>query len=436
MKRVFLLAVVALLALSVRLILILPLEEWRVWTLLALLAVALWWLYRATVRPMAALAKGVELLKAQDFNSRLVRVGQPDADRVVTLFNTLMDRIAQERRSKEEKNLFLDQIIQASPSGIIILDFDGNAVKINPAGLALLGTAADWQGKPLSSLPGEAAQAIAAVAQGETHTVRLADNRILRVAHLTFIDRGFTRPFVVVDTLTDEMHRAEKAAYGNVIRMIAHEVNNSMAGVQSLMQALAEELPPPSPYGELVESCRQRCASMSGFITAYADVVKLPNPVLRPVDLTSALRRQLPFLESLGAPHGIVVRLRVNEAAAPHVMLDEALFGQVMVNLVKNAVESLLSRPRSPKEFAPWVEIATDGTTLTVTDNGPGISPTAARSLFTPFFTTKPNGQGIGLMCVAEILRRHSATFSLTTSPATHLTTFAINFPAQRGVSL
>lgn len=430
MKRVFLLPLLAALALAVRLVMILPLDEWSVWVLLLLLGAGLWWVYRATVRPVSAVVNGVELLKGQDFSSRLVKVGQPDADKVVDLFNTLMERIGQERRGKEEKNLFLDQIIEASPSGIFILDFDGNVVKVNPAGAALLGAGTEWKGQPFSGLSGGVAQAIAGVAQGESRTVRLPDNRILRVARLSFIDRGFTRPFVVVDTLTDEMHRAEKQAYEKVIRIIAHEVNNSMAGMQSLMQALAEELPPPSPYSEILESCRERCASMSAFITSYADVVKLPDPMLAPVDLQAFLRRQMPFLESIGAPHGIPVMLRGGSRDGGTVLLDEVLMGQVMVNLVKNAVESILSRDKrlTSKQFPAWVEIAVDGHTLTVTDNGPGIPPELSESLFTPFFSTKPSGQGIGLMCVAEILRRHTAAFSLTTSPSTNLTTFTIKY--------
>lgn len=398
---------------------------WIAWCLLGGMTVNVAMLYIVVMRPINTLINGMDLVRGQDFNSRLVSVGQADADKLVDLFNRMMDRIKEERQRKEETGLFLEQLIEASPSGIVLLDYDGKVMKGNPVAHRLLDMTEDTFGKVPSQLSGELWSAIGTLGRGDSATVRLSDNRIFRVSYLSFMDRGFVRPFIVIDTLTEDMHRAEKDAYGKVIRLMAHEVNNSMAGVKSLLETLADYMSGDSVITEVIDSCRDRCVSMSSFITAYADVVKIPEPEPRRCDLNGLVRRQHPFLEGLAAAAGgVPVSLRLSDEPV-EVMADEVLIGQVLVNIVKNAAESAASTT----SFAPSVEISTssDGV-LTVTDNGAGISQEVAGQLFTPFFSTKRSGRGLGLMCVSEILRRHSARFSLSTSPDDHLTRFTIRF--------
>lgn len=411
--------------------------QWIVWMLLGMMALAMIWLYRTVISPMNALATGVELVRGQDFTSRLVKVGYPGADRLVDLFNRMLERIKEERLSKEETNMFLEQLIEASPTGIVILDFEGRVVRGNPVARELLGEETEIRGKLPSENEGELWRAVSSVPLGGSATVRLSDNRIFRVAHLWFMDRGFRRPFLVIETLTDEMHRAEKDAYGKVIRMLAHEVNNSMAGVKSLLETLSEIMTDDDGMKELVESCRDRCQAMSAFITSYADVVRIPSPTMRPVELNSFLQRQLPFLEGLAASAGnIAIELDLSDSPV-EISGDEVLLGQVMVNVVKNALESVSvfrrnTYDRSAGDYRGKVVISTYAVhprTLVVTDNGVGVSGEVAGKLFTPFFSTKPDGQGIGLMCVGEILRRHGARYSLVTSPADRLTRFTVRFP-------
>ena len=424
MKRVFLITVALLVALAVNVIFFGSWPAWITWCLFAAIAAAMMRLYQAAVKPMSTLANGMDLVNGQDFNNRLVNVGQPDADRLVGMFNRMMDRIKEERQRKEETNLFLEQVIEASPSGIVILDYDGYVARWNPAASELLDLTDSSVGMNPADMDGELWHAVAAIAKGRSETVRLSDNRIFRVARRSFIDRGFVRSFVVIDSLTEDMHGAEKDAYGKVIRMMAHEVNNSMAGVKSLLETLSEMLAEDDAITEVIESCRERCVSMSSFITSYADVVKIPEPVLHPLELNAFIRRQLPFLEGLAASVRITLALCDGTA---YVMADEVLLGQVLVNVVKNAVESAQAAGKDD----PHVEIATSVsgmTTLTVADNGYGVSPDVAGKLFTPFFSTKRSGRGLGLMCVSEILRRHSARFSLSTSSADGLTRFKMHF--------
>lgn len=437
MKWIFALLALLLVAVSAVTVFFPGAPGWIVWALLCGMALTLLSLYRTVIRPMAALATGVELVRGQDFNSRLVKVGQPAADRLVDLFNRMLEHIKEERLSKEETNMFLDQLIEASPSGIVVMDFDGRVVRCNPVARELLGDiSADMSGESSSDSEGELWKAVSTVPLGQSATVRMNDNRIFRVAHLWFMDRGFRRPFMVIETLTDEMHRAEKDAYGKVIRMLAHEVNNSMAGVKSLLETLSEIMTDDDGMKELVDSCRERCQAMSSFITSYADVVKIPSPEMRTIDLNAFLSRQLPFLEGLAATEG-GVKIELDLADSPvKISGDEVLLGQVVVNLVKNALESVASLPdsigsdaSSPRGRVVISTSASKSPAMIVTDNGAGVSSEVSGKLFTPFFSTKPDGQGIGLMCVGEILRRHGARYSLSTSSADRLTRFTVRFP-------
>lgn len=395
------------------------------------------WLFLSLVRPFSTLSAGMDLVAAQDFASRLSPVGQVDADRLVAMFNKMMLRLKAERLSLEEKNHFLHLLIESSPLGIAILDFDGRISETNPAIMRMLGAddVGQLQGRTFDELAAgnEIARAVASLAPGEEKTFRLSDTDIVRCSRRSFIDSGFPHPFVIVESVTEEIIAAEKAAYGKVIRIISHEVNNTLAGVTSVLQTIADIMRSDSTATDVVttaESCVDRCRSLGSFISSYSDVVKIPNPVLLPVDLASALEALRPFLESM-MPRNIALRCDIEPVDAP-VMADTVQIEQAVVNIVKNAVESIGNRQDS--NITVGLSRQGKNVVLTVSDDGPGIVPDAHGKLFTPFFSTKPGGRGLGSMFVAEILRRHGAAFSLTTAPGTPrlTTTFAIRLPIAR----
>ena len=201
---------------------------------------------------------------------------------------------------------------------------------------------------------------------------------------------------------------------------MAHEVNNNVAGITSLLESI-DGLP-----DELVQVCSDRCFAMSRFITRFADVVKIPEPMLTKTPINDIISNCHIFLETLCTKHGAKLRLRLCEENT-EVDADCILLEQALVNIVKNSAESI--GMRKDKTIQGWVEISThaDGS-LIVTDNGIGISSEAKEHLFTPFYSSKPNGQGIGMMIVREILTKHHSTFSLSTD-TDGLTRFRIQFP-------
>lgn len=380
--------------------------------------------YRKIVKPLNSIGSGMELLREQDFSSRLSPVGQYEADRIVNVFNRMMEQLKNGRLRLREQNNFLDLLIKASPMGVILTTLDEDLSELNPMAQKMLGVRQeDVLGKKMNEIDSPLAAELANVPKGETATVRLNDSNIYRCTHSSFIDRGFQHPFFLIESLTDEVMKAEKKAYEKVIRMIAHEVNNTTAGITSTLDTVEQALSAEEGMDDICDVmrvCIERCFSMSRFITRFADVVKIPEPTLTPVDLNDLAFTCKRFMEGMCADRNIKLRLEIDETLK-EVKMDASLFEQVLVNIIKNAAESI-------EKDGEIIVRTLSPATIEVVDNGKGISKEVEAKLFSPFFSTKPNGQGIGLIFIREVLMRHGCTFSLRTY-ADGLTRFRILFP-------
>ena len=382
---------------------------------IVLLLIYLSYFYRKTIRPYDTLIGGMELVRELDLTTRLARSGQYETDIIVRTFNDLLSRLRSEHLKLEEQYTFLNLLIEASPMGVIQCDLDGNTTTMNPAAREIMSPAIE---ESIQSLP-----------LGETTTVRIPGGpQLFRISHLSFPDRGFQHPFFLIESLTSEIRLAEKAAYERVIRMIAHEVNNSVAGI----------------IGSLAGDEAERLTALSSFVSRFAEVVKIPQPQLQLCDLSEEVEACRPFLENLCTQAHVRLDFHLTDEAVP-VHLDTVLFQQVLINIVKNAVEAAspptpLQGERGVITIATYYQPANHSTplpyreghgggSLVITDNGHGIPPAIAKNLFTPFFSTKPQGQGLGLLLIRDILTSHHCTFNLHTDPKDHLTRFTIQFP-------
>ena len=171
--------------------------------------------YRRIIKPLHIIGNGMELLKEQDFSSRLSRVGQKEADRIVDIFNKMMEQLKNERLHLREQNHFLDLLINASPMGVIMLNLDKEVLSVNPAARKMLGISSlpDIVGKRLSELDSPLAAELEPILLYDSQTVRLNDANIYKCTHSSFVDRGFHHSFYLVEMLTQEVFKAEKKAY-------------------------------------------------------------------------------------------------------------------------------------------------------------------------------------------------------------------------------
>ena len=334
--------------------------------------------YRKVIRPIDTLTGGMELLRDQDMSTTLAPSGQKETDEIVKTFNALITRLRNEHLRLDEQNSFLNLLIDASPMGVILCDLSGNVKSMNPAAQKMLTPAIS---EAMKTLP-----------LGEDTTLRLSNSQIYHLSHLSFLDRGYQHPFFLIESLTSEVMKAEKVAYEKVIRMIAHEVNNNVAGIVSTLDLIGEELHSDTSK-EALDASRERTQKMAEFVTRFANVVKIPEPQLTLCDLSEEVEACHSFLEGLCQTHHIHLTFHLTDEAIP-VHLDTTLFQQALVNIVKNAIESITDKGE--------ITITTVPKTLTITDNGRGISPEVAQHIFTPFYSTKPQGQGLGLLLIRD----------------------------------
>ena len=391
---------------------------WRFYLIEGLITLSLVYLvyfYRKVIKPLNSIAGGMDLLRAQDFSSRLAPVGQREADRIVQVFNRMMDQLKEERLRLREQNHFLDLLISVSPMGVIILTLDEKISMANKASLEFMdeGEEENLIGKSMNELNGTLAEELKRLPKGATETIRLSNSRIYRCSRLSFIDRGFAHPFYLIESLTADVMKAEKKAYEKVIRMIAHEVNNSVAGITSTLDTVngaLQTIDDTEDLQEVMKVCIERSFSMSRFITNFADVVKIPEPQLEEVSLNERVISCKRFMENVCQSRDINLQMDLCKEN-PTVNIDTSLFEQVLINIIKNSAESI------GEKGCITIRTSASPLMLEIGDTGQGISKETETMLFTPFFSTKPNGQGIGLIFIREVLMKHNCNFSLRTYP-------------------
>jgi nitrogen fixation/metabolism regulation signal transduction histidine kinase len=375
-----------------------------------------------TFRSLGLADEGARLIREHEFTSRFLAVGQPEIDALIGVYNRMVDTLRGERTRLQEQHHFLSHIVRVSPSGIIVLDFDHRIGVANPAAERLLGAAAgELTGRRLSSLDSPLAQRLAALEPGAADVVSLTGARRVRCHHGTFIDRGFTRSFLLVEELTEELRQFERAAYEKLIRVMSHEVNNTVASSNSLLHSsltYGRELSPASrtDFEHAIGIVIERTEQLNTFMRRFADVFRLPPPHCEPHQILGVLESVVRLQSARPDAAGIIWRWHVEDPTLT-ASVDRAQFEQALLNVVKNAVDAVCTTGNGAGAVTIRLRQRNGAAVLAIEDTGPGLSAEARENLFTPFFSTKPNGQGIGLTLVQEILAGHGFGYALESEP-------------------
>ena len=371
-------------------------------------------LWREMHRHLGLTAEGLRLIRDEEFTSRFLPVGQPEIDELIGIYNRMVDHLRDERVRVAEQHQFLSRVLHVSPSGIVILDFDGRISSLNPAAERLLDASpSSMVGRRLESLTSPLGKALAELAPGDAQLVGMLGARRVKCHHGTFIDRGFPRSFLLIEELTEELRQFERAAYEKLIRVMSHEVNNTVAASNSLLHsslAYAGELRPGNrgDFEQAIGIVIERTEQLGSFMRRFADVFRLPPPLTRPYDLVPILQGMARLLAANDNARGITWNWEL-QAPAIRVDIDRGQFEQALVNILKNAIEAI----DGTGTITIRSTVTAGRTTLEIEDTGPGIAPEAQSNLFTPFFSTKPHGQGIGLTLVQEILSAHGFDYGI-----------------------
>jgi nitrogen fixation/metabolism regulation signal transduction histidine kinase len=329
----------------------------------------------------------------------------------------MVDKLREERIRNEEQEQLLRKVMVESPGGVITLDVDGKVDTVNPAAESLLNTeAAAMIGRPLDALGTPFVRELAKIPRDESRLLSVRGRRRVRCQAASFMDRGFPRRFFILDELTEELHKTEKHAYEKLIRMMSHEVNNTSGAVQSLLQSclvyrrqLADE--DREDFARALEVAIQRTAHLDEFMRGFANVVRLPQPFIQPSNPWEIVSQVGLLLRDQCKASEITWSEQI-EPDLPRVACDPVQLEQVLLNVVKNAVEAIQATQR-PGEIIVRGARHGRNSLLSISDSGPGLSSEVQAHLFTPFYTTRENGQGIGLTMVQEILLAHGFDFAL-----------------------
>ncbi|MES3024052.1 MAG: ATP-binding protein [Pseudomonadota bacterium] len=384
-----------------------------------------------------------DLLQDQEYGARMKGGGASEIAALVRMFNKMLDALYQERLALGEQQGFLDRLLEATPSAVLVFDFDSRISLVNASAQALLGLEpAQAKGQPLAhwlggegqlratASAGERARCLsllgqlAALAPGEKAMLTDPDGRRYRGQRGQFVDRGFARHFLLLEELTAELENSERGAYEKLIRVLAHEVNNTVAATGSVLESLlyyrsqlAER--DSADFCTAIVAVQRRNVSLGEFIERFTRVVKMPEPELRPTSVKEMIDDILWLNREQCKSRGIEIGWSRCDAVAA-LPMDRQLMEQAMLNIVKNAIEAVQAVQAGKDETGRGgghvhLELAhgADGVTLSVTDSGDLLGQLPAHQLFTPFFTTKKGGQGIGLLFVREVLTRHGFGYRL-----------------------
>jgi nitrogen fixation/metabolism regulation signal transduction histidine kinase len=358
------------------------------------------------IRRLKTLSNLVSALREGDYSVRGRDADRRDAlGEVLWEVNALGDRLRTERLGELEASALLGQVLEEVDVGIFAFDGTGALRLVNRAGARLLQ-------RPPSQLLGRDAGSLGMAGLLEGETPRRVDTGFggqggpYELRHSQFRREGLPHTLVVLTDLRRVVREEERAAWQRIVRVLSHEINNSLAPIQSIAASLQAVLGrgDPSEWLEDVRSgltvVARRSEALSRFLAAYAGLAKLPPPTLAPVSVPALVQRVAALDRNAS--------VRVVPGPAAWVRGDADQLEQLLINLLKNAVEA--ASETGGGVTIGWEE-APGEVELVVSDEGPGLLET--RNLFVPFYTTKPEGSGIGLVLCRQIAEAHRGTLSL-----------------------
>ncbi len=382
------------------------------WTVAALLVLA--WLALAIVlreqvaRPLGTLANMLAALREGDFSIRARITDASDPLSLVLMeVNALEELLRNQRLGAVEATETLRKVLEAIDVAVFAFDPDETLRLVNRAGERLLGQPADrLTGRSArelrldDALGGPAPRTLEVSFPGGTGRWELRRSVVRQ--------EGFPLQLLALSDLSRALREEERQAWKRIIRVLSHEINNSLAPIKSIAGSLRSVMGRHRVQPELGEDLERgldvisnRAESLGRFMASYATLARLPQPTLEPVEV-GALARGVADLETR-LPVDIVEGDAVTLAADPD-QLEQAL-----INLVRNAVDATLEAGGSGVRIR-WVR-RSGALHLLVEDEGPGLADTG--NLFVPFYTTKPGGSGIGLVLTRQIAEGHGGTLEL-----------------------
>ncbi|MGH9536127.1 MAG: sensor histidine kinase, partial [Terriglobales bacterium] len=361
--------------------------------------------------PLNTLANLLAALREGDFSLRARGARHEDPlGEVLFEVNTLGAALREQRLGAMEATALLEKIMAEVDVAVFAFNPDLQLSLVNPAGERLLGGAAEQLlGQPARTV---GLQACLSGEPARTLQLSLAGGAgRWEMRRGSFREHGRKHQLLVLTDLSRALREQERQAWARIIRVLGHELNNSLAPIHSLAGSLAQLLatePVPADWRtdmtQGLAIIANRAGSLGRFMAAYTHWARLPRPRPRRFELGPVIRRAA-ALES---------RVPVTVAAGVELAVeaDPDQIEQALINLVRNAADAVLENPPdAAREVSAGWRLQGGRVEIAILDNGPGLASDA--NLFVPFFTTKPDGSGIGLLVSRQIAEAHGGALAL-----------------------
>jgi nitrogen fixation/metabolism regulation signal transduction histidine kinase len=363
------------------------------------------WASRGLVRTLRALTDGMQSLTHEDFSVSIASRRRDELGQLVGAYNDMSQALRDERQDLFQRELLLDTVIQATPLALVLTNPKQTVLYSNLAARQLFNEGRRLEGLNFGSLLATMPAALLeAVERGVDSLFTLEQAGEPQVYHLSqrqFLLNTVPHRLLLLKLLTREISAQEVVTWKRVIRVIAHELNNSLAPVSSLAHS-ARQLaanPDTAMLDKVFNTIEERLGHLQSFIEGYSRFAKLPRPRVAPVPW-------LPFIEELRRAYAFEL-----QGALPmqpgH--FDVTQLEQVLINLLKNAHES----GSAAAHIAVAVEPVAGGWQVRVLDRGTGMQEDVLANALLPFYSTKAEGTGLGLTLCREIVEAHGGRMSL-----------------------
>jgi two-component system, NtrC family, nitrogen regulation sensor histidine kinase NtrY len=391
-------------------------------------------LYRFTSQTNRKLTRFLESVKYSDFISGFAndnKLGKSFRE-LNAAFNEVLEAFRKARSEKEESWQYLNTVVQQVRTGILSFDTDGDVQLMNANAKRFVGLANMKNLKELLAINPALYEALKGAEAGNSTLYKSGNEFQLTIQATELRIRGNTVKLLTLQNIQTELQKQELEAWQNLTRVLRHEIMNSITPISSLTSTLREILDQDMTNkethyelkSESAEDLREglstienRSKGLIQFIDAYREYTSLPQPKLKSVKLKDLLET----VANLMRPEikkTTIEFITSYESEYLILQIDEEMIGQVLINLVKNAMEAInLNENARPLNKVGKIELigknVGNAITIEVTDNGPGIIPEAINRIFVPFFTTKKTGSGIGLALSRQIMQMHNGSLSV-----------------------
>jgi nitrogen fixation/metabolism regulation signal transduction histidine kinase len=349
------------------------------------------------------MAQFVDGLFAEGFERPVVR---PAGGRLAVSVERALARLGETRADRQRRLEYFQALIDTVAAAVLVVGDEGAVEFANLAARRRLGEAARLD--QFAPLAGGAADQLLQAPLGSRRIVILADGQRTLASVGGFSSAAGQRRLIALQSVSGDLDAVELEAWQGLTRILAHEMMNSLTPICSLAEGLPALLPAElagsAPISEAIEVIARRSAGLMSFVERYRRLADLPAPARSPI----AAAALIAGLKTLMAPLMAERRALYESLAEPPdlaLSADPDLLEQAVINLLKNALDAVGGRAGGLIQLSCRRE--GDGVVISVRDNGPGLSPAAAEEAFTPFFTTKPGGSGIGLSLARQIALAH-----------------------------